>query len=242
MISLHSSGKDNSSQKNGRSGSDRSGNVDGPGNFERSGSNGRKNRGGRGTLDTWEKFQDEAVLWRVLTLIQFPITLVSLILAVFLGYSRSVVVNVPPKPAPGTYAPNEIPEAEFIDNATEFVNLIASYQPLNARRQFDEAAKRISEPFLTYFRDTIVTEELKTVESTNRSQFFFIDPTQTKVAYTEEGVKVTLQGERVKIVAGQELPGLVSRYSVTMRTIPRHKLNPYGIMVTGMGFENLVNK
>lgn len=199
----------------------------------------KSNRNRSDTLRMWERYQDDAIMWRAVALLQIPTTLITVIFAITLWMTRSVVVNIPPKPAPGTYAMNEIPDSEFVTEATEFVNLIASYQPLNARRQFNEAATRTVEPFLNLFVNKVVPNELSTIEATSRSQFFFVDPTKTKITYHDDHVSVTLFGERVKVVAGQELPGLNSQYTVSMRIVPRHKLNQYGIAVVGVEFNDI---
>jgi len=49
---------------------------------------------------------------------------------------------------------------------------------------------------------------------------------------------VAVTGERLKIVAGRELPVMTTRFIVSMTTIPRNPLNAYGIVVTDVQFEN----
>ena len=82
--------------------------------------------------------------------------------------------------------------------------------------------------------------ELKAIENTNRTQIFFADPSKTSIErYSDQEVVVTFAGERLKIVAGKELEPAKTKFAVTMTTVPRHKLNPYGIVITGVNFENL---
>lgn len=80
---------------------------------------------------------------------------------------------------------------------------------------------------------------MKAIESTARTQMFYVDPAKTKV--TREGgvVSVSVEGDRLKIVAGKDLPATNVRYTITLKTVPRNKLNPYGIVITNVNFEIL---
>jgi hypothetical protein len=199
----------------------------------------------RGTSDTvkiWEGYRDQALMWRALVLLQFPITMGAIILAVLIWQGRITHVHVPQKPAPGIYHPSDIPDVMFVEHSTEFVNLIASYTPAVARRQFTAARERLLEPLLSKFSQEILGDELKTIESTNRSQLFFIDPTKTRLARNENGVEVVFVGERLKTVSDRNLPAVISQYVITMKTIPRNEINQYGIIITNITFEDLKRK
>jgi len=196
----------------------------------------------RGTSDTvkiWEGYRDQALMWRALVLLQFPVTLSALIVAILIWQGRVTEVTVPEKPAPGIYHPREIPDKMFVEHATGFVNLVASYTPAIARRQFTAAREKLLEPLLSKFTQEIMGDELKTIESTNRSQIYFIDPTRTQVVRTENGVEVSFIGDRLKTIADRNLPTAVSQYIVTMKTIPRNDINPYGIIITNVSFQDL---
>lgn len=189
-------------------------------------------KGETDTLKLWEAYKSQAVLWRAIALLQIPATGLAIILAMLMWTTRSITLKVPGKPLPGVYAAQEIPDTEFVNSATDFVNLVASYQHNVARRQYERAAMMITEPFLTKFKDDFITFELKAIETTSRTQFFFADPNETKVERSGKDVKVTFIGDRLKIVAGQELPLARTRFSVTLKMIPRNPLNPYGIAVS----------
>ena len=195
------------------------------------------------TLRLWEGYREQALLWRALWIAQVPITILALAICIYLASTRKITLNVPPKPLPGLYAVQEIPDSEFIDVATEFVNLIATYQPNVARRQFTAAMEMVKEPMLTKFREEMVGIELKAIENTNRTQLYFVDPLRTTMRRGKKReVTVTFTGERLKIISGKELPLVKTRYRVTMTTIPRNKFNPYGIVITNTNAENLDNK
>jgi hypothetical protein len=53
-------------------------------------------------------------------------------------------------------------------------------------------------------------------------------------------VTVNFVGERLKIVAGRELPSVTSEYSIILSSIPHNKLNPYGIAIVGANFKDIV--
>ena len=113
-------------------------------------------------------------------------------------------------------------------------------QPAVARRQFNQAREMLREPMLSRFDTDMMDLELRAIETTSRSQIFFSDPTKLDFKRTSENEAiVTFQGERLKIVAGKELPVTKARYSITLTTVPRQSLNPYGIVITNAVFESL---
>ena len=197
-------------------------------------------RGETDTIRLWENYRDQALMWRAIALLQMPTTLVLVVLSVVLWMTRHVTLNVPAKPLPGVYLAKEIPDTEFVETSTDFVNLIASYQPATARRQFNMAKQMLIEPMLSRFESEMMGIELKAIEQTTRTQLFFADPLETRFERIDDkSVKVSFVGDRLKLVAGQELPAEKTRYTVVLTTIPRHPLNPYGVVVTNVQFENL---
>lgn len=197
-------------------------------------------RGESDTIRLWESYRDQATLWRAIALLQIPATFILVIFAMFIWSTRNVTLNVPAKPLPGIYAAQDIPDTEYIDTATDFLNLIASYQFNVAERQFDEASKMLQEPLLSKFVDDYLGTELHSIKATNRTQLYFIDPTTVKVDRSvDRQVSVSMTGDRLKIVAGKELPLVKTRFRITMATVPRNKLNPYGITITGFDFEQV---
>lgn len=196
--------------------------------------------GSKGETDTirlWEAYKDQAALWRAIALLQIPATAVALIFALLMYSSRSITLNVPAKPLPGLYATSELRDNEFIDTATDFVNLIATYQPKVARRQFEKAEEMLIDPILTYFKTNMLIDELKAIETTGRTQVFFADPTKTTIRREGKNVIVSFSGDRTKIIGGRDSPPTSSAYEITMTTIPRNSLNPYGIVITNAVFD-----
>jgi len=187
------------------------------------------------TFKLWESYRDQATLWRAIALLQIPATIIALIFALVLWQTRSVTLNVPRKPEPGIYVARDIPDTEFIDVATNFVNLVASYQYSVAERQFEKAREMLIEPALSQFQKDMLGSELKTIRQINRSQYFFADPTKTLLERSDRNITVTLRGDRQKIVSG-ESPLEKLEFKVTMSLIPRNNLNPYGIMISGFDF------
>lgn len=191
------------------------------------------------TIRLWENYRDQALLWRALALLQIPSTLILAIFSCYLWATRSITLNVPAKPQPGLYLAEEINDSEFISVATEYINLIASYQPAVARRQFLKARELLKEPMLETFDREMVGTELKAIENTTRTQLFFVDPTKTQIVRQDNYVTVSMTGERLKLVAGKQLPVNMTKYTVIMTTIPRNSINPYGIVIENGMVENV---
>lgn len=189
------------------------------------------------TIRLWESYREQANLWRAITLIQVPATIAALTFAAVMWSNRSITLNVPRQPLPGMYAVSEVQDAEFINVSNDFINLIASYQPKIARRQFDAARSMLMGDFLTSFDNSMMVDELRAIETTSRTQVFLTDPTKTEVIRDGKFVNVILSGDRLKIVAGKESPIHQSKFTVTLTTIPKNRLNPYGIVITNVKHE-----
>jgi hypothetical protein len=189
------------------------------------------------TIRLWENYKDQALMWRSLSLIQFPATLVAIVFSIVMWSTREINLTVPSKPEPGVHAAMDIPDTEFINAANTYVNLIATYQPGTARNQFTVARSMLKEPLYTKFTEEMMAGELGAIESTARTQVFFVDPLRTKISRDGNDVIVNLIGERWKVIAGSPLPTVTSRFTVTLSTIPRNPLNPYGIVVTNVQFK-----
>lgn len=197
-------------------------------------------KGETDTIRLWENYRDQALLWRAIALLQIPTTFIALILSLIMWATRSVTLNVPARPLPGIIMAKEIPDVEFVESATEYINLIATYQPATARRQFSKARELVHGDMLERFDAEIMEEELKAVEATHRMQTFFVDPTLTRISRDDSGeVSVQLEGIRAKVISGKGLPEIKTRFSVYMSTIPKNLLNPYGIVVTNVLSENI---
>jgi hypothetical protein len=199
----------------------------------------KDNRRESDTLRLWEGYQDQALLWRSLALLQIPTSLACVVLSMILFYNRQTIINVPAKPAPGVYSVEEINDVEFQEVAINFVNLIASYQPATARRQYSKARELLAEPILTQFDKDMMGNELKAIENTKRTQLYFMDPSRSQLFRDPGGIKIEMIGDRIKYIAGKELPAVITKYTVFLSTVPRNDLNPYGIVVTNVLTENL---
>ncbi len=188
------------------------------------------------TIRLWENYKDQAMMWRALSLIQLPTTFIAIIFALVMWSTREITLSVPSKPMPGMYAAQDIPDTEFVNVANDYVNLVATYQPNTARKQFEVARSMLKEPLLTKFNDENMNSELPAIETTLRTQVFFVDPLKTKVEREGNKVYVSISGERWKVIAGAPIPSVTSRYRLELTTIPRNPVNPYGIVITNIVF------
>ena len=190
-------------------------------------------RAGSDTIRLWEGYKEQAYLWRALSLLQMPATALSIAAALVMYFFADTIIEVPERPQPGYYSVKQLPDSQFINAASEVVNLIATYQPAVARRQFKTARKYLWEPALTEFEETMMTTEIQAIEETKRSQMFFVNPRLIKVErYHEfEQVVVRVPGLRQKLIGNKPLSPDEMVYYVKMTTIPRNVANEYGIVV-----------
>ncbi len=198
-------------------------------------------RAGADTIRLWEGYRDQALLWRALALLQVPTTLLCLILALVALYTSDPIINVVPDPLPGRYSSRELPDRTFISTATDLVNLISSYQPGNAKRQFRAAERMLWEPALSQFKTDMLEKELRAIVETARSQLFFVDERKIRIKRLPEydRVVVRLPGTMQKLIGTKPLPAEELVYDITMTTMPRHtKYNRYGIVVVNIDSRN----
>ncbi len=190
-------------------------------------------RAGNDTIRLWEGYREQAYLWRALALLQMPAMALTTAAALIMYFFADTIIEVPERPSPGVYSIKQLPDSQFINAATAVVNLVATYQPAVARRQFKTARKYLWEPALTEFEETMMTRELRAIEETKRSQMFFINPRLIKVERFPEldTVVVRIPGVRQKLIGNKPLPADEMVYYVKMTTIPRNVHNEYGIVV-----------
>lgn len=193
-------------------------------------------RAGADTVRLWEGYREQATLWRALALLQMPTTALAIIMALIMFFFADTIIEVPPKPQPGRYSAKQLPDAQFVDVAQQVINLIATYQPVNARGQFSAARKYLWEPALTEFETSMLQDELRAIEQTKRTQIFYINEKNIKVERFPERdlIEVRLSGQRQKLIGDRPLPADHLVYYVRMTTIPRNAQNEYGIVVVDL--------
>lgn len=191
-------------------------------------------RAGSDTIRLWEGYKEQAFFWRALALIQVPATTLAIASALVMFFLADTIIEVPEHPQPGVYSVKQLPDAQFINVSREVVNLISTYQPAIARRQFKTARKYLWEPALSEFEVAMLGSELRAIEETKRSQIYFINPQLIKVErYPEiDTVVVRIPGVRQKLIGDKPLSSDEMVYYVKMTTIPRNVHNEYGIVVT----------
>jgi hypothetical protein len=174
------------------------------------------------TFKLWESYREQATMWRVIALFQMFGSFLLICFAFYLYSTREITLHVPRQPLPGQYAVNQIPEEILIEAATEIVNLIATYQPHTAEKQFRAALELLDEPALSQFKETMLGMELQAIRGTSRTQLFVVDPSRNKIEFTRHGA----------LMAGKLITPVTTAYRITFATKPRNKINPYGLVAT----------
>ncbi len=193
-------------------------------------------RTGADTVRLWERYRDQALLWRALALLQLPTTFLAITAALIMFFFADTVIEVPEKPEPGMYSVKQLPDAEFISAATRVINMIATYQPETARPQFIETRKLLWQPALAKFDEEMMQKEIQAIEETRRSQLFFVNQSLVRVNRLPERdyVEVRLPGVRYKLIGASQGKPEQMVYYVRMTTIPKNPHNEYGIVVFDM--------
>ncbi|MCC6934036.1 MAG: hypothetical protein IT292_12430 [Deltaproteobacteria bacterium] len=201
-------------------------------------------------------YREQSYMWRALALIQFPTTAIAIIIAIVMYVSADVIVDVKPRPAPGYFLVEEIPEQEFIKYSIEFVNLISSFQPSVAERQFRHALNFLQGEFYGQFNikylQGLPSEQsrLSEIMQLQRAQMFYInrdlvvaqienDPEDPR----QDRVIVRVPGELYTFLNGVYQQNRIDYgvYYVTLQTIPNTAFNQNGITIINLRLENSVN-
>ena len=188
-------------------------------------------------------YREQSYMWRAIALLQIPITAIAILVAIIMYATADTIVDVEPRPAPGYYLVDQIPDNEFVKVAMDFVNLISSYNPTVAERQFNTALGYLKEPEYSNFRNRFLDvrggnqTELEQIRQIQRARMFFVNRDLIIVRRIpqqdphDDEVEVRLPGTRITFVNGvKQNPMMVANY-VTMQTMSKNTLNPNGIVI-----------
>ena len=191
-------------------------------------------RVGPDTIKLWDSYREQALLWRALALLQLPALFFAFILAMITFFYSDKVIEAPSKPEPGYLEVSDVSDKDFVIAAVNVVNLITSYQPETAGRQFKLARRSLWEPALSVFNKEYIEKQVKFIENTNRSQLFYLSKPQLKIVREKGFVEVRVPGKRKKLIGETPRPIDEMAWYVRLTTIPRNELNPLGIVVTDL--------
>lgn len=198
-------------------------------------------RGPRDTIKVWQRSKKSALFWRSLALFQMPLIAIFVLLSTWFFLKADTVLNIPLDPEPGSYSLSKLPDSLYINHATNVVNLLGTYQPFTARRQFQEVRKYLWEPGLTNFERQFVSRELQAVEETSRSQLFYADNKRVRVERGKDHVVVRIPGTRQKFISSRGLPEEQLVWLLKMRTVPRNVHNENGIAILDLRVEAITS-
>lgn len=189
-------------------------------------------RAGADTFRLWESYKEQALLWRIIALAQLPIALIAIIFGVITYMTADIVIEPPETPQPGMYSIKQLPDSEFLKVATDVVNLIATYQPYTAEKQFRKAREYLWEPALSEFEKIFLKERMVQIDEGSRSQAFMInnDLVQVRRYPSLDMVIVRIPGTRLSLIGRKPLDDEIAFY-LKMTTIPKSAYNPSGIII-----------
>ena len=194
------------------------------------------------TLKLWESYKNSAFIWRSFTLIQMPATAVLIALSMYFFVTADTVLNIPLSPEPGSYSAKKLPDSLFVSQAINVSNLISTYQPYTARKQYKIARRYLWEPALSKFEKLYVETDLEAIEETSRSQIFYIDKRRVRVERRGKKIIVRLPGTRQKFIHNTSLDPEQVVWQFEMITIPRNVHNEYGIVIVGIELQGVKNE
>lgn len=198
-------------------------------------------RSGADTIRLWERFREQAIVWKFIALAQMPATFLALIGFVIVFMTADITIEPPENPQPGMYSVKYLPDSEFLKTATEVINLIATYQPGNAFDQFNKARDYLWEPALSEFEEVMMKREYMTIQNTHRSQVFMVNNDLVRVQRfpARDIVVVRLPGTQQALIGNSKpLETKEMVYYVKMTTIPRSAYNESGLVVIDIRMKN----
>ena len=189
-------------------------------------------RAGADTFRLWENYKEQALLWRIIAIAQLPIALTAIIFGLVVYLTSDIVIEPPETPQPGMYSVKQLPDSEFLKVATDVINLIATYHPYTAEKQFRKAREFLWEPALSEFEQAFIKKRVKEIDEGSRSQAFMInhDLVQVRRYPTLDMVIVRIPGTRLSLLGRKPLDDEIAFY-LKMTTIPKSAYNPSGIII-----------
>ncbi len=114
---------------------------------------------------------------------------------------------------------SKVPEKDYVDHAVRVINLISTYVPEEADRQFNQAKEFFAEPALSEFQSTMLSTELAAIKETKRKQHFSHDPKLVKFErFLPAGVVVVrIPGIRNRFLGEKPLPPDEIAYYVKLK-------------------------
>lgn len=202
-------------------------------------------RSGADTIRLWERFREQAIIWKFIALAQIPATFLAIIGFVVVFITADISIEPPENPQPGMYSVKHLPDSEFRKTAAEVINLIATYQPGNVFNQFNRAREYLWEPALSEFEEIMMKQEHMTIKNTHRSQVFIINDDLVRVQRfpARDIVVVRLPGTLQALIGnGRALESKEIVYYIKMTTIPRSAYNESGIVVIDLRMKSQTNE
>ena len=177
-----------------------------------------------------DRYKVQGHFWRFLSLLQFPIILFLTLYFITRYLGADTLVKVSEPPIPGEVPQDKIPDKEYINTATNIINLIGSYQPTTARDQFETASDFFLDSALASFEETQMNSELITAEESDISQR--LDVYSSRIVREAKGnAQVCLSGVRQKIVDRSPLPQQDVTYCFSFIVDEPFEGSPFGLAV-----------
>jgi len=197
---------------------------------------------GADPMKLWEGYLEQSLMWRALSVLALPTTILSICLAVFTFLMADTRIEIPAAPEPGFYKLEDIPDHILTSKAKRLITLISSYQPDTAGNQFKEARKLLWQPALSKFQLEYINKELGIIKDTARSQMFYIANSKTEIHRFDEYVEVKIFGRRKKLLRDQLSKMDKVEWSVRMTTVPPNVHNFHGIVIHSLNMTVRDNK
>jgi len=180
-----------------------------------------------------DSFHEQGRLWRLLSVYFAPGTFLSLVAAFFMLIYSVDRQPVELRPAPSIVDVKEVPDDRFFAVADEVVGLLNSYHYSRADAQFNLAKTFLWEPALSQFIKNNESEVPK-ILSLRRSQFFDSTGFPKLPKRANEEFAVAVAGKLQTWIGAQEPTEELLQIKLTMITVPRNAINPWGIVVTSI--------
>ena len=181
-------------------------------------------------------FKEQAYIWRTSAIVQMPVAALSIAVSLAMYFFADTVVEVHHKPEHGYHTGGQLNNSELINAATTVVNLVATYQPAIARRNFTSAQRFLIEPALSEFEETMMQKEAPKIEQTRRSQTFMVIPSGVRVERFPgaDYAVVSVPGERTTWIANKKLVPEYMTYFVKLTATPQNLSNQYGLVASDL--------
>lgn len=180
-------------------------------------------------------YKMQSYFWRWVSLFQIPFLFFLLLFFLNLYISRDTIINVPDRPFEGYKEVSQLSDSEFINFAQDFFNLVGTFQPTIAEKQFETASTFLVGQKREEFKRDFLQTKLVEVRETSRTEELILEKENIALTRGPSGsnyVDIVASGYRRILIKQEELRPENAQIFIRIETSKDIENNQYGLYIS----------